>query len=95
MMTASDGADALEKVRQCRPDVIVTDGLMPGMDGFALLRRLRDDPATGLIPVIMLTAESPADAVRDGSQPQPDAFVAKAANMEPLLGEVRRVLGRA
>src|SRR5262245_33100218 len=56
VLTAEDGHDGFEKVRRFRPDLIVTDTVMPGVDGFALVRKLKEDRETGYIPVIMLTA---------------------------------------
>ncbi len=54
--TAEDGEHALERLREERPDLMVVDVMMPRMDGFELLRRLKQDPDTAEIPVIMLTA---------------------------------------
>ena len=65
---------------------------MPGMDGFALLHALRADPATEAVPVIMLTSGDPHDPDHIVRDPQPDAFVKKSADLEPLLAEVREAL---
>jgi CheY-like chemotaxis protein len=94
VMTATDGTDALAKVHRSLPDLIVTDSIMPGMDGFALLRALRDDPATEAIPVIMLTAGDPHDPDHIAREPRPDAFVKKSSDFAPLLAEVRAALDR-
>jgi CheY-like chemotaxis protein len=91
VIKATDGVEALAKARECRPDVIVTDGVMPGMDGFALTRQLKDDASTRTIPVIMLTAEDPGGP--HGQGPAPDALVAKSPNLARLLEEVSRALG--
>src|SRR5688500_15867522 len=56
--TASDGVDALEKIQADRPDMAFLDVMMPRMDGFALLERLKSDPETASIRVVMLTAQS-------------------------------------
>ena len=90
--TASDGNEGLAKVYQSLPDVIVTDSIMPGMDGFSFLHALRADPATEAVPVIMLTSGDPHDPDHIVRDPQPDAFVKKSANVEPLLAEVREAL---
>ena len=58
--TAADGTKALAKAHQSLPDLIITDSIMPGMDGFAFLHALRADPATEAVPVIMLTSGDPA-----------------------------------
>src|SRR5690242_8579159 len=90
--TASDGHGGLAKAHQSLPDVIITDSIMPGMDGFSLLHALRADPATEAVPVIMLTSGDPHDPDHIVRDPQPDAFVKKSANVEPLLAEVREAL---
>ena len=92
VVTAHDGREGLEKVQQDPPDVVITDSIMPGVDGFAFLRGLRENPATSLIPVIMLTSEDPRDLGPRHDGPQPDAFLRKSADMEPLLREVREAL---
>jgi len=90
--TASDGDEGLAKAHQSLPDVIITDSIMPGMDGFSLLHALRADPATEAVPVIMLTSGDPHDPDHIVRDPQPDAFVKKSANVEPLLAEVKEAL---
>lgn len=90
--TASDGQEGLAKAHQSLPDVIITDSIMPGMDGFSLLHAIRADPATEAVPVIMLTSGDPHDPDHIVREPQPDAFVKKSANVEPLLAEVRVAL---
>ncbi len=91
--TAGDGAEALEGIRHAAPDLIVTDSVMPGLDGFALLTQLKEDPSTRGIPVIMLTSDP--DDPRPAGNVQPDAVVIKSAQMEPLLTEIRGLLQRS
>src|SRR5688572_238539 len=92
--SASDGTEGLAKARQTLPDLIITDSIMPGMDGFALLHALRADPATEGVPVIMLTSGDPHDPDHIVRDPQPDAFVKKSADFGPLLAEIRSALTR-
>lgn len=92
--TASDGHDGLAKAHQSLPDLIVTDSIMPGMDGFAFLHALRADPATEAVPVIMLTSGDPHDPDHIVRDPQPDAFVKKSSDFGPLLAEIRDALLR-
>lgn len=94
VMTASDGMDGLAKVHQSLPDLIITDSIMPGLDGFGFLRALREDPATEAVPVIMLTAGDPHDPEHIAREPRPDVFVKKSADFGPLLAEARDVLQR-
>src|SRR5438132_1177124 len=92
VVTASDGMEAYAKANQFRPDLIITDNVMPGMGGMALLKKLRENSATRELPVIILTAEDPAHT-RPTEGLKPDAFILKSADMAPLLAEVERVLG--
>jgi CheY-like chemotaxis protein len=94
VVTATDGIEGLDEVHRRAPDLIVTDSVMPGLDGFALLKRLRENPATRLIPVIMLTSGDPSDPEHQKNDLQPDVFVAKSAEMQPLLRKVRSLLQR-
>jgi CheY-like chemotaxis protein len=94
--TAADGVEALEGIRISAPDLIVTDSIMPGLDGFALLTKLRAAPETRRIPVIMLTSDP--DDPRPGGlgeSVQPDAIIIKSAQMEPLLEQIRGLLQRS
>jgi len=92
VVTASDGMEAYAKANQFRPDLIITDNVMPVMGGIALLKKLRENPVTRKLPVIILTAEDPAHA-RPTEGLTPDAFILKSADLAPLLAEVERVLG--
>ncbi len=62
--TASNGQEAIEKAKTCKPDLILLDILMPVMDGYEVCRRLKSDPLTCLIPVIMFTACQDEEFVR-------------------------------
>ena len=57
VVTASNGAEALELIEQHRPDILVTDYQMPRLDGIGLCERLRENPATATMPITMLTAK--------------------------------------
>jgi DNA-binding response OmpR family regulator len=90
---AHDGAEALEKVREGPPDLIILDVMMPKLDGFEVLRRLKDDPATESIPVIMLTAKSEADDALQGYDCGAQWYLGKPFDPDVLLSYVRNVLG--
>jgi DNA-binding response OmpR family regulator len=92
--TAFSGTEGLAKAHQSLPDLVITDSIMPGMDGFAFLHALRADPATEAVPVIMLTSGDPHDPDHIVRSPQPDVFVKKSSDLGPLLAEVREALNR-
>ena len=92
--TATNGNDGLAQAHQSLPDLVVTDSIMPGLDGFGLLHALRSDPATEAVPVIMLTSGAAEDPDHIAREPQPDAFVRKSADLTPLLTEIRGALER-
>jgi CheY-like chemotaxis protein len=94
VLTASDGMEAYAKANQFRPDLVITDNVMPMMGGIALLKKLRENPITRELPVIILTAEDPAYA-RPPEELKPDAFIMKSDDCAPLLAEVERVLASA
>jgi PAS domain S-box-containing protein len=86
---AADGAEALEAIRAWKPDLIVLDLMMPNMDGFGVLDRLQGDPATRLLPVIVLTARRLSTDERDLLQRRAVALVEKS-RYSPT--ELRRVV---
>jgi CheY-like chemotaxis protein len=90
--TANDGEDALQKALEASPDLIVTDSLMPNVDGFELIRRLRLHPSTAPIPVVMLTSSEDTDDDVYARAPQPDAMIRKSTSIDPLLQVVRGLL---
>ena len=92
--TATNANDGLAEAHRSLPDLIITDSIMPGMDGFGFLHALRSDPATDMIPVIMLTSGSPDDPDHIVREPRPDAFVKKSPDFSVLLTEVRDLLQR-
>ena len=94
VVTAANATDGLAEAHRSLPDLIISDSIMPGMDGFGFLLALRSDPATDMIPVIMLTSGNPDDPDHIVREPRPDAFVKKSPDFTPLLKEVRDALHR-
>ena len=91
--TAPDGASGLERARESHPDIVVTDSLMPGLDGLGLLKALKADPATETIPVIVLTSEELTDvASAAAGSIQPAAVLAKSMDISPLVDAIRTAL---
>ena len=90
--TAADGAEGIDVVREVRPDVAVVDYMMPGMDGYEVSRRLREDPETADIPIVFLTARKELDdaQVRESGAV---GVVVKPFNPDTLAEELRRFCG--
>ncbi|MGY6631434.1 MAG: hybrid sensor histidine kinase/response regulator transcription factor [Wenzhouxiangella sp.] len=89
---AADGHQALERAISKRPDVIVSDIMMPGMDGLAMLARLRDNLETSHIPVMLLTARSDVETRLKGLSLSADDFMAKPFQPRELLLRLRRMV---
>lgn len=91
VVPAASGAEALSLVTQDPPDLILLDILMPEMDGYEVCRRLRADPATAHLPVIMITASETRDKVK-GLEAGADDFVTKPFDQAELLARVASLL---
>jgi DNA-binding response OmpR family regulator len=93
--TAPDGEDGLDKVRTERPDLIVLDIMLPGLDGLSLCRMVRRDTATSHIPIIMLTARGTEVDKIVGLESGADDYVVKPVALGEFLARVRAVMRRA
>jgi PAS domain S-box-containing protein len=93
LLCASSGREGLEMARRHRPDTILLDVLMPGMDGYEVCRRLKEDESIRHIPVIFLTAVGVDSAQRaKGLELGGDAFLAKPVDPAELVAQVRAML---
>jgi DNA-binding response OmpR family regulator len=88
---AGDGPTALAKAAELRPDLILLDVMMPGMDGFELCRRLRADASLAEIPVVMVTALDDRDSRLAGIEAGADDFIVKPFDQAELLARVRTI----
>jgi CheY-like chemotaxis protein len=83
---ARDGKDGLAKAFRFRPDVAVIDGIMPRMDGFELCLRLRQDPRTKRLPIVILSAGEPVRCQALATVAGADRFVRKPYDQDALMG---------
>ena len=90
--TVTDGQLALEAVRAAPPDLVVTDVMMPNLDGFALLREIKGDPQTATVPVLMLSARAGEEARLSGFGAGADDYVVKPFSARELTARVRSLL---
>ena len=90
VLQADNGANGLSRAIDALPDVIVTDLSIPGIDGFELLTRVRANPRTERIPVIVLSGCADTDTSRRAIAAGAVAFLVKPCSAESLIDEVRR-----
>ncbi len=91
-LTAASGLEALEKVEAERPDLVLLDVMMPGMDGYQVCRKIRENPVTEILPVAMVTSLDPAEERIKGLEAGADDFLSKPVDQHALLARVRSLL---
>jgi CheY-like chemotaxis protein len=89
---AREGSQGSEAARELGPDVIVLDLWMPGVDGFETLRRLRTDPATRLIPVLVLTGDSSEETREAALAAGATGYVVKPCRPDELVAHIGQLL---
>jgi CheY-like chemotaxis protein len=89
---AANGLAGLASIGESRPDLVLCDVMMPEMDGFSVLAKLREDPLTAKIPFIFLTASVEQDDQRFGLALGANAYLSKPFNLAELLTLVRNKL---
>jgi diguanylate cyclase (GGDEF)-like protein len=92
---ASDGVEAFDLAQERSPDLVLADVMMPNMDGFELTRRLRQDPRTATVSIIMLTARGLSADKLEGFAIGADDYIVKPFDTPELLARIRGVLRRA
>lgn len=92
--TATNGEEALQRVAEAIPDLIISDIMMPKMDGFALQKTLQEQPQTRAIPFIFLTAKADEQSRLKGMRMGVDDYITKPFDIEQLLSRVGRLLER-
>lgn len=93
--SATCGEEALEAIEQHRPDLIISDVMMPGIDGVELCRRLRARPDTATVPIIMFTALSDAADIRAAHEAGANQLITKPFNLTGLGAVVKSFLPQA
>ena len=92
LAVASDGMEGFDLAVEMIPDLIITDIMMPRMDGFELLKKLRSDQNTCHIPIIMLTAKTDMESKMEGISRGADAYLEKPFNNEELRIRIKKLL---
>lgn len=90
--TAVNGEEALKKVAAEPPDIVLLDIMMPGLSGYDVCRKLREDPATALLPVVLCTSLDPAGERVKGMEAGADDFLTKPINQAELFARVKSLL---
>lgn len=92
VLTATSGEEALNRVAQDSPDIVLLDVMMPGMDGFEVCKRIKANPASAHIPVVMVTALTDAAERIRGLEAGADDFLSKPVNDVALMARVRSLV---
>jgi signal transduction histidine kinase/DNA-binding response OmpR family regulator len=92
VMMAADGEEGIAQAREAVPDLIITDVMMPNMDGYQMSRRLKQDEKTSHIPIIMLTAKAALDDKIAGLETGVDDYLLKPFSAKELLARVRNLI---
>ena len=91
---AYDGEEALDKVAETHPDLVILDVMMPKLDGFGVCRRLKENPATRTMPVLMLTAKTEVPDKIQGLDTGADDYLTKPFDYKELSARVRSLLNK-
>jgi signal transduction histidine kinase/ligand-binding sensor domain-containing protein/DNA-binding response OmpR family regulator len=92
VVEAADGLQGLELARRVLPDLVLSDVMMPGLDGYALCRALKADPETDFIPVILLTARAASEDRLAGLREAADAYLTKPFQVEELTTQIDNLI---
>lgn len=92
VIEAEDGLDALEKLEEITPDVLVLDVMMPNLDGVSLCKQLRSDAEFVGLPIIMLSGKTQHRAVEEGMAAGANLYLCKPITVDELIRSVRELL---
>lgn len=93
VLTANNGLDGLTKAKGENPDLLILDVMLPGIDGFEVCHRLRAEPQTARLPILMLSAKGQAADKSTGLQVGANEYLTKPVERLVLLGKVEALLG--
>jgi two-component system alkaline phosphatase synthesis response regulator PhoP len=93
LVTAKNGMEGVEKALKTGPDLILMDVVMPEMDGFEAVKRLRLEAATQAIPIIMVTTRAEAESMEAGYLSGCNDYIVKPIDQRELLSKVKSLLG--
>lgn len=94
VIIASNGEDGVRIAQTSQPDVILLDIMMPGMNGFQVLQKLKEDPLTNTIPVVMLTGKDDDASHRQAVQLKNNDYIVKPVEIEELHKRIADILER-
>lgn len=92
VVEAEDGLDALDKLEEIMPDILVLDVMMPNLDGVSLCKQLRNDAEFVTLPIIMLSGKTQQWAVEEGLAAGANRYLRKPITVEELIQSVRELL---
>lgn len=93
VLFAQNGASGIEQVETNRPDLVLLDIVMPGMDGVEVARRLRAEPRFAGMPIVFLTAFWPAVGRHEAEAVNVDGFISKPFDIDDLVAQVKALTG--
>jgi CheY-like chemotaxis protein len=93
VIVASDGEEALERIRKDKPDAVLLDVMMPRMDGMEVCKAAKADPETASIPIVILSAKAQQDDIAQGADVGADAYLTKPFDPLDLIETVQRFVG--
>ena len=92
VVTASDGVEALDKIRKEKPHLIILDIMLPKLDGYKVCRILKFDKKYRSIPIVMFTAKAQEEDERMGREVRADAYITKPFGLDVLLVKIKELL---
>ena len=95
VVTANDGNEGLDRARNDRPDLVLLDIMMPGMDGLQVCHTLKNDPGSKDIPIVLLSAKAQSHDVELGLRVGADDYITKPPDLLDLVNRIRRLLPAA